>query len=283
MAERSRPHGRDASRGNRAMEGPHPGSARDPARTRGTWRPAYRLSGPRHPVQRRPPPAGRQQHIVLRRGRLSSPCFEPASKRPQPPSTTPTAPVLELDELTILTAWAEGVSEAAAYAPERIDQLLAAARPGATWRAELGLPEPSPRLADAIVSLGRIARAAPLPAGGSLFDALLATANHDHPSETDLDQVVRRDVAIDARGAADQATNRSQWHTLSSRRRGHRMSHSGRVRVGLAGPPKLVDRAGLRAGPSTPVVRRPEGVGPRTTSGRALSRLRLCAALLSSG
>jgi hypothetical protein len=51
--------------------------------------------------------------------------------------------VLELDELTVLTAWAEGASEAAAYAPEHIDLLLAAARPGATWRAELGLPEPS--------------------------------------------------------------------------------------------------------------------------------------------
>jgi hypothetical protein len=32
--------------------------------------------------------------------------------------------VLETEELTILTAWAEGVSEAAAYAPERFDGLL---------------------------------------------------------------------------------------------------------------------------------------------------------------
>ncbi len=76
MAERSRPHGRDASAVIALMEGPHPGGARDPARTRGTRRPAHRLSGPRHPVQRRPPLAGRQQHIVLRRRRLSSPRFE---------------------------------------------------------------------------------------------------------------------------------------------------------------------------------------------------------------
>ena len=52
------------------------------------------------------------------------------SRRPQPSSTTPTVPVFELDELTILTAWAEGVSEAAAYAPERIDLLLDAAPSG---------------------------------------------------------------------------------------------------------------------------------------------------------
>ena len=99
--------------------------------------------------------------------------------------------MLELDELTILTAWAEGVSEAVAYAPERIDELLAAARPGATWRAELGLPEPSPQLADAIESLGRVARAAPSPPGATAFDALLTTANEDRPGERTLDQVVR--------------------------------------------------------------------------------------------
>jgi hypothetical protein len=114
------------------------------------------------------------------------------SRPPQAPSTTPTSPVLELDELTVLTAWAEGVSEAAAYAPERIDLLLAAARPGATWRAELGLLKPSPRLAEAIAALARVARAARSRAGASSFDALLTAAEEDHPGETNLDKVVRR-------------------------------------------------------------------------------------------
>ncbi len=49
---------------------------------------------------------------------------------PPSPSSAPTTPVLALHELSMLTAWAEGVSEAAAYAPERIDLLLAAAAPG---------------------------------------------------------------------------------------------------------------------------------------------------------
>jgi len=91
----------------------------------------------------------------------------------------------------VLTAWAEGISEVAEYAPERIDRLLAAARPGATWRVELDLPEPSPRLAGAIESLGRLARAAPLAGGASPFDALLTAAGEDHPDDTSLDELVR--------------------------------------------------------------------------------------------
>jgi hypothetical protein len=113
------------------------------------------------------------------------------SATPHPPSTTSTEPVLELDDLTVLTAWAEGVSEAAEYAPERIDQLLAAARPGATWRSELDLADPSPRLAAAIDSLARVARAAPSAADASPFDALLMAAGEDHPGNTPLDDLVR--------------------------------------------------------------------------------------------
>jgi len=114
------------------------------------------------------------------------------SRLPKSPPTTLTVPVLELDELTILTAWAEGVSEAAAYAPKQVDLLLAEARAGATWRAELGLTDPSARLVDAIESLGRQVRAAPSPTSTSSFDALLTAAKEDHPGETSLDQVVRR-------------------------------------------------------------------------------------------
>jgi hypothetical protein len=101
-------------------------------------------------------------------------------------------PLLDIDELTILTTWAEGVSEAAAYAPERIDALLAEACAGASWRAGLGLPEPSPRLADAIESLGRTVRAAESRAGTSLFDNLLTQSSEEHPEQEALDRLVRR-------------------------------------------------------------------------------------------
>jgi len=107
-------------------------------------------------------------------------------------STTPTAHTLPTEDLTVLTAWAEGVSEAAAHAPERIDSLLAEARAGATWRTALGLPEPSSRLADALESLGRVVREAAVPPGASPFDALLTATSHEHPGEATLDGLVRR-------------------------------------------------------------------------------------------
>jgi hypothetical protein len=110
---------------------------------------------------------------------------------PQSHSTTPTAHTLGTEDLTILTAWAEGVSEVAAYAPERIDALLTEARAGA-WRAELDLPEPSTRLADAMESLGRVVRAPAAPTGAPVFDEMLSAVSADRPGEGTLDGLVRR-------------------------------------------------------------------------------------------
>jgi hypothetical protein len=116
------------------------------------------------------------------------------SVTPPAPATAPTGPPLDADELTILTCWAEGVSETAAYAPERMESLLVQASAGATWRAVFGLPEPTPRLADAMESLCTAVRAAassPAP-GRPLFDALLTAASADHAGEEALERLVRR-------------------------------------------------------------------------------------------
>jgi len=113
-----------------------------------------------------------------------------SATQPAPP-TAATMPLLETEELTILTAWAEGVSEAAAYAPDRVGELLAQARTGSAWRAELGLPELSPRLADAIESLGRVVGRVAAPAGTSLFNALITVADEDHLDENTVDGLVR--------------------------------------------------------------------------------------------
>jgi hypothetical protein len=107
------------------------------------------------------------------------------------PSSATAVRVLETEELTILTAWAEGVSEVAAFASERFDGLLAEARAGASWRAELGLPEPSPRLADAIDSLARTVQVVAARPGTPLFDALLIAAGEDRPNQGTLDGLVR--------------------------------------------------------------------------------------------
>jgi hypothetical protein len=106
------------------------------------------------------------------------------------PTAAPVA-LLEPEELTILTAWAEGVSEAAACAPERVGGLLAQARPGTPWRSELGLPEISGRLADAIESLGRMVDNAVVPAGTSLFDALLSATGENQPDEETFAELAR--------------------------------------------------------------------------------------------
>jgi hypothetical protein len=114
------------------------------------------------------------------------------SSSPIPRPATKAQPLLETDELTILTAWAEAVAEVLAYAPERADALLAEARTGARWRTTLGLPDPSPRLSEAIDSMHRAVRAV-TPAGAApTFDALLLAAGPDRPAERELDGLVRR-------------------------------------------------------------------------------------------
>ncbi|MFC5262758.1 hypothetical protein ACFPJ1_11645 [Kribbella qitaiheensis] len=59
-------------------------------------------------------------------------------------------PRIDTGELSVLTSWAEASANALAFAPERIDDVVADAQASAPWRAELNLPEPSARLAKAI-------------------------------------------------------------------------------------------------------------------------------------
>jgi hypothetical protein len=107
-------------------------------------------------------------------------------------SGTPVPRVLEAEELTILTGWAEAVAEALTYAPERVESLLADAHAGAPWRAELRIAEPSQQLSEAIHFIGR-AVGAVTPAGGApTFDALLMSSREDRADEPGLDRLARR-------------------------------------------------------------------------------------------
>jgi hypothetical protein len=100
--------------------------------------------------------------------------------------------VIDVDELTILTGWAEAAAEALAYTPARAQAVLAEARPGAPWRADLGIAEPSPRLRDAIDSIERALSAA-MPGGGApSLDALLLAVRDGQPGESALDSLARR-------------------------------------------------------------------------------------------
>jgi hypothetical protein len=99
--------------------------------------------------------------------------------------------VLDVEDLTILTGWAEAVAETLAHAPDRIPGLIADVRPGAAWRSELGIAEPSQRLVDAIESLDEIVRGSARAAATPRFDTVLAAVREDRPDGLPLDDLVR--------------------------------------------------------------------------------------------
>jgi hypothetical protein len=194
MVERSRPEGRDASRAVALWKDPTTGVREIPLEpgAHGVLLTVSFDRATRYSADRRWPIDNSTfcYAVAVHQVRASD-AGSPAQPTRQPAETLP---LLETEELTILTAWAEGVSEAAAYAPKRVGELLAHAAGGSPWRAELGLPDLSPRLADAIDSLGRVVARGAAPAGTSLFDALLTAADEERPDEEPLDGLVRHVV-----------------------------------------------------------------------------------------
>jgi hypothetical protein len=117
----------------------------------------------------------------------------PTGSRPQsPPAVHAASHVLETEDLSVLTAWAEAVVEAVTHAPERTAEVLAEARPGATWRTSMGLPEPSARLRAAIESMEQALGALDDADSKPTSDALLAATAQDPSDEDPLDGLVRR-------------------------------------------------------------------------------------------
>ena len=114
------------------------------------------------------------------------------TRSPRAPAAQPAPHVLDRDDLSVLTAWAEAVVEAVSYAPERTAEVLADGRPGARWRTAMGLPEPSARLGAAIESMEQALGALDVADGEPTSDALLAAAAQDPPDEEPLDGLVRR-------------------------------------------------------------------------------------------
>jgi len=69
--------------------------------------------------------------------------------------------------------------------------VTADARPGAPWRAELRLPEPSPPLNDAIDSMLSTVRALTAAGARPSLDALLAAIRDSQPGEPGTDTMAR--------------------------------------------------------------------------------------------
>jgi hypothetical protein len=114
------------------------------------------------------------------------------SRPPRPPAAQAAPHALELEDLSVLTAWAEAVVEALSFAPERTGEVLAACRRGTPWRAAMRLPEPSARLGAAIESMERSVGALDVADLGQTSDALLAALAQDLPDGAPLDGLVRR-------------------------------------------------------------------------------------------
>lgn len=120
----------------------------------------------------------------------ATPAGGPASPNSQSEMVTPR--VLETDELTILTGWAQAVVESLAYAPERVEDLLVNAQAGAPWRAAFRIAEPSQQLSEAINLMSRAVRAVPPQEGVQTLNALHISSREDRPEERGLDSLVRR-------------------------------------------------------------------------------------------
>jgi hypothetical protein len=115
-----------------------------------------------------------------------------AGSRTPPPRARASLPrVLDVEDLTVLTGWAEAVAQALAHAPERMPDLLADARPGTVWRSVLGIADPSPQLDKAIASLSAVIDAATPADGPPSFDSVLAASRETRVGEQPLDEIVR--------------------------------------------------------------------------------------------
>ena len=105
---------------------------------------------------------------------------------------SPAPPVLEPEELTIVTSWAEAHAEALTYAPERTQTVRAQARAGAPWRTALGLAELSPQLDQALNVIEHAIRTAPRAGGTPTPDTVLAAIRDSRPGEPQGDTLAHR-------------------------------------------------------------------------------------------
>ena len=191
MVQRSRPHRRDVSpiialwrdseRGFREI--PLESGAYGVVLTVCMDRATRRSADGRRPIDN----GTRCFDVAVHQVRASNTGSQPAPSR----AGMPAQHLLELEELTILTGWAEAAAEALAHAPERASALLSEARAGAGWRRALGLTEPSQQLDAAIDSMGKAVHTASQPGNPRTLEALATAFRENVPGEQDLDGLVR--------------------------------------------------------------------------------------------
>jgi hypothetical protein len=190
MVQRSRPHGRDSTPVVALCKDPVRGFREIPLEkgAEGVLLTVCGGSATRRSVDGRRPVDNITEYFdvavyQVRASRAVSPLPAAASK-------TVNQRVLEGDDLTVLTGWAQALAEALAYAPECVESLLADARGATPWRARLGIPQPSRKLDHALQFLERAVRLA--DENPPTLEAVHTSCREPQVAEHELDTFVRR-------------------------------------------------------------------------------------------
>jgi hypothetical protein len=193
MTHRSRPAGLDSSPVVALWKGPGQGIHEIPLEpgAQGILLSASADRATRHSYDGRRPAGNGSELFSVTIHQVRASTASPVAPAPDFRTGPPSPPVLDADELTILTSWAEAAADALAFAPERLQAVTAEARTGAPWRAVLRLAEPSPPLNHAIHYMNRTVSAA-TAAGGPRLDALLAAVRDSQPGEPGLDRLAHQ-------------------------------------------------------------------------------------------
>jgi hypothetical protein len=110
---------------------------------------------------------------------------------PDSPAGSPSSPVLQADELTILTSWAEAIAEAQLCGTKGIESVQANTPAGSSWRAELRIREPSPQLERAISVMIRAVQTPATESGSQPRDASWCATRSSQPGELPIDRLAR--------------------------------------------------------------------------------------------
>jgi hypothetical protein len=211
MTERSRPHGREASRVIALWKDPARGLREIPLEpgAQGVLLSTCLDRTERRSADGRTSVANATETFLGSVYQIRADGARAARRSPAPHA--PGAPELNVDDLTVLTGWAEAFAEMLAFAPERADAVVAEAQPDASWRTVFGIAAPSPSLAQAIESLVRTVRG-DVPDTVATLDAVLSSSRADGPGESSLDRLARRVL----RSALEQRLTRQAGESMGS-------------------------------------------------------------------